>query len=138
MLTRFAGAVLFAVLAPLGAGAAQWAVPAESGALSAALMAAKPGDTLLLLSGLHAGPVTIDKPVTLKGDGSAEIAGPGHGSVITVRAPDVTLRGLRITGSGSSNETLDAGVKLTTYMDFRSGLFLSLRDRPSVAHFRRT
>jgi len=103
---------LFAALT--GAAAAEEVrVPAGDGALLRAVAQARPGDVLLLAPGGHAGPVTLDRPLTLEGGGTARIDAGGHGSVITVDAPDVTVRGIEIIGSGSSHETIDAGVKLT-------------------------
>ena len=84
------------------------------GALLKAVKTAKAGDILRLGPGHFFGPLNIDKPLTLDGAGKATIRGNGKGSVITVLASDVTIRGLTITGSGSSNKTLDSAVKLPT------------------------
>ncbi len=97
------------VRAPL-ALAAEIVVPAEPGALAGALGRAQGGDVLRLLPGTHAGPITISAPLTLDGGGKAVIEGDGTGSVITVRAADVVVRGLTIRGSGSDGK--DAGVNL--------------------------
>lgn len=102
---------LVAVL-PFGGAAAERLVPTEPGALAAALAGASAGEVLILAPGLHAGPVTLDRPVTLDGRGAAVLDGGGTGSVITVTGPDVTVRGLEIRGSGSSHETIDSAVKL--------------------------
>ncbi|MBV7410077.1 nitrous oxide reductase family maturation protein NosD [Maritimibacter sp. DP1N21-5] len=80
-------------------------------ALATALARARPGDELVLPPGTYAGPVEIDRPVTLTGD-DARIVGPGAGSVITVTAPDVTLRGLAVSGAGASLADLDSGIRL--------------------------
>lgn len=95
------------------AAAAEHAVAVVQGALSEAIRNAQAGDILRLAPGLHQGPVVIDRPLTLEGGGDARIVGGGEGSVITIDAPDVTVRGLELTGSGLSQQTLDAGVKLT-------------------------
>ncbi|SLN61013.1 nitrous oxide reductase family maturation protein NosD [Oceanibacterium hippocampi] len=98
------------------AGATARDVPADAdrpGALARAIATAGAGDLLRLAPGLHRGPILILAPLTLDGGGRARIEGDGTGSVITVNAPDVTVRGLEIAGSGSSNETLDAAVRLT-------------------------
>jgi nitrous oxidase accessory protein len=96
-----------------GAVAATITVAPGEGALVAALAAAAPHDVLRLQAGRHVGPIRIDKPVTLEGEEGAAIEGPGEGVVVTVDAPDVVLRGLRISGSGLSLETMDAGVTVT-------------------------
>lgn len=100
------------LLAPAARGAERM-VAAGPGALQAAIEEAAAGDVIVLAAGRHAGPVRIDRPLTLSGEPGAIVAGPGRGSVITIAADDVTVRGLTIVGSGSSAETLDAGVKLT-------------------------
>ena len=99
-------------LFPVLAGAEERFVPAADGALAAALQSARAGDILRLGPGTHRGPVTITTPLTLEGS-SAVIDGGGKGSVITVRAADVTIRGLTIIGSGSGGNGLDAGITLT-------------------------
>lgn len=105
----------FALLAVLSGpvGAAEIRVTAGAGALTRAVSEAAPGDVLLLSSGHYLGPVTIRKPLTIDGKGAAVVDGNGEGSVITVEAPDVQLRGLEIVNSGSSHEGIDSGVKLT-------------------------
>ncbi len=70
--------------------------------LAAALAQAEPGATIVVPAGVYPGPLTIDKAVTLEGDDWPVIQGTLHGDVITVNAPDVTLRGLVIRGSGDS------------------------------------
>ncbi|MGP3699380.1 nitrous oxide reductase family maturation protein NosD [Rhodobacter sp. NSM] len=87
-------------------------VPAEAGALRAAVAGAHPGDVLILEPGRHDGPVILDRPVTLAGGAGAVILGDGRGSVVTITAPDVTLRGLEIRGSGSSHEEIDSGIRV--------------------------
>ncbi|MBX6323890.1 MAG: nitrous oxide reductase family maturation protein NosD [Rhodospirillaceae bacterium] len=97
---------------PFASGAAATVSVAEQASLQAAVTAAAPGDVLRLLPGVHAGPVVIDRPLTLEGEPGAVIRGDGRGSVVTVRAPDVVVRGLVITGSGLDLQRMDAGVFL--------------------------
>ncbi len=92
--------------------AAERVVAPQPGALVRAIEEAQPYDRLRLLPGKYDGPVVIDKPLTLDGLGAASVVGSGQGSVITVTAPDVSVLGLRISGSGSSNEQRDAGIAL--------------------------
>ena len=94
------------------AGAAEHGVPATDGALAKAIKTAKAGDVLRLRPGTHTGPVVIDKPITLDGQGTAKIRGNETGSVVSVTVPDVTVRGLTIVGSGSRGKGRDAGVSL--------------------------
>jgi len=85
----------------------------EPGALTRALAESRAGDVLLLSPGKYLGPVVLTFPVTLEGYGQATIDAGGTGSGITIDAPDVTVRGLRIIGSGNSHQEIDSGVKLT-------------------------
>jgi nitrous oxidase accessory protein len=114
MLARLAAIFLFFAL-PLAAAERQ--VAPGAGALAMAIAGAAPGDVLLLSGGAYPGPVTIDRPLTLLGDGTATIDGLGQGTVITVAAPDVVVRGLHVTGSGQSNKDLDAAIKIVKGAD---------------------
>lgn len=82
-------------------------------ALQTIIEAAKPGDRLRLVPGVHHGPVVIGKPLDVIGMDGAAIKGPGAGTVVTVNADDVTIRNLEISGSGSSHKDLDSGIKVT-------------------------
>ncbi|MCS6842885.1 MAG: nitrous oxide reductase family maturation protein NosD, partial [Caldilineales bacterium] len=85
--------------------------PGEPFDLAAALAAARPGDTIVLPPGVYAGPVVIETPgLTLEGQPGAVIDGGGIGDVLTIRAPDVTLRGLTIRHSGDSLDREHAGI----------------------------
>ena len=106
--------VALLALWPQVSPAVERSVPAEPGALARAVAEAEVGDVLRLAPGPHRGAVVIDRPLVLDGGGAAVLEGPGMGSVISVEAPDVAIRGLTISGSGSSHETIDAGVKLGT------------------------
>ena len=85
--------------------------------LQQAIAGADPGDVLILSPGHYPGAVTIDHSLTLTAEGKAVIDGLGQGTVITITAPDVTVRGLTVTGSGMSGETLDAGIKIVKKAD---------------------
>ncbi len=88
-----------------------------SGSLAKAIAGANPGDVLILAPGRHEGAVTIDRPLTVTGEIDAIIDGMGMGTVVTIDAEDVTIRGLTVTGSGLSGETLDAGIKILKQAD---------------------
>jgi len=108
--------LLILLLAPALAGAVERVVPATDGALLAALKTAQAGDVLRLANTTYYGPVVIDVPLTLIGNATT-IDGGETGSVITVNAPDVTLRGLTVVGSGSGGDGLDAGISLSKLAD---------------------
>jgi len=82
------------------------------GVLVKAIKTAKAGDVLRLGPGTYFGPLVIDKPLAIEGSKGTIVKGNGTGSVITVMASNVRVRGVTIIGSGSSNNTLDSAVKL--------------------------
>jgi len=86
------------------------ALNAFAATLQQRIDAAAPNETIYIEHGVHAGPITISKPVALIGEPGAEIRGNGLGKVVTIAANDVTLRGLRITGSGLRLSDDDAAV----------------------------
>lgn len=97
--------------------AAERAVVPAAGSLAEAIAGAQPGDVLILTDGAYGGPVTIDRPLTVTGPRGAVVDGLGQGSVVTITAPDVTLTGFTVTGSGRVNQDLDAGVKIVQGAD---------------------
>ncbi len=105
--------VLLVALFAFAAVAAERIVPAGAGGLAQAIAGAIPGDVLVLAPGRHIGPVTLDRALSLRGQKGAVVEGRGKGSVITVTAPDVTIEGLEIRGSGSSHQTIDSAIQLT-------------------------
>ena len=68
------------------------------------------GASIRLPPGIYQGPAVITKPLTLEGDGKVVIDAGGQGTVLTVKADHVTLRGLTLRGSGNSHDALDGGV----------------------------
>jgi nitrous oxidase accessory protein len=88
-------------------------VAPEPGAFAAALAGAGQGDTLALVPGVHHGPLTIDRPVTVIGEPGSIVDGGGKGRVITIAAPGVTVRGLTIVHSGETLATEDSGIFVT-------------------------
>jgi len=82
--------------------------PGES--LQNAIHEAGPGDTLILESGRHDGPVTIERPLTLRGRPGAIIDGNREGPVIAIRADQVRIEGLSIRNSGLRLGKDDAGI----------------------------
>jgi nitrous oxidase accessory protein len=103
-----AGGLVLGLLGP--AAAATITVEPGTDGLRLAVAAAAPGDVLRLKPGVHRGPVRIERPLTLLGHPEAVIDGGGAGSVITVAAPDVVLRGLTLINSGTSLEHEDSGI----------------------------
>jgi nitrous oxidase accessory protein len=75
--------------------------------------AAKPNETVRVEAGVHNGPIIIRQPLTLIGEPGAEIRGNGTGNTVTVLADNVSLRNLRITGSGLRLSDDNAAVFVT-------------------------
>lgn len=86
-----------------------WAAPQ---ALQPLIDATPAGGTLRLAPGIYLGPATINRPLLMEGAGQAVIQGDGRSTVLSVAADNVTLRGLRLRGSGDSQDRLDAGLQL--------------------------
>ena len=87
----------------------------ETGAatLQERINAAAPNETITVEAGVHPGPIVINKPLTLVGNGAAEIRGVGKGKTVHIAANDVTLRRLRITNSGLNLFEDDAAIFVT-------------------------
>lgn len=75
--------------------------------------AAAPNETIRVEAGVHRGAVVVKKPLTLIGEAGAEIRGAGVGKTITIAADHVTIRDLRITGSGLDLSEDDAAIFVT-------------------------
>ena len=73
---------------------------------------AEEGSTLLLEPGNYAGPVLIDKPLTLDGQGKVTLDAGGKGSVIVVETDGAVIRNLHLTNSGESHNDIDSGVQV--------------------------
>jgi nitrous oxidase accessory protein len=74
------------------------------------ISSAPPGAILRVPPGVYHGPIVIDKPLTLLGDGQAVLDGLGRGTVVHIIAPDVTVRGFVIKNSGRSLAHEDSGI----------------------------
>ncbi|MDA8258633.1 MAG: nitrous oxide reductase family maturation protein NosD [Betaproteobacteria bacterium] len=88
------------------------ALAATPAPLQALIDATPAGGTLRLAPGTYAGPATISRAIALDGGRQAVIVGDGKSTVLSVAANGVTLRGLRLTGSGDSHDRVDAGILL--------------------------
>ncbi len=70
------------------------------------------GGTLKVRQGVYRGALVIDRPVTLIGIGHPVLQGDGTGTVLTIRAPQTTIRGLMIEGSGPGPVDNPAGISV--------------------------
>ena len=66
------------------------------------------GSVLKPPPGHYAGPVVINKPLTIDGDGKVIIDAGDKGTVMALNASNSVLRGLHLTGSGDSHDTDDS------------------------------
>jgi nitrous oxidase accessory protein len=105
-------AAFLAASLPAPGAAGHWSVSPPGENLQATIDAAADGDEIVLQPGTYRGPLVIGHRITLTGQPGAALVGSGKGSTITVRAPAAVVRGLVISGSGRSLETMDAAVFL--------------------------
>ncbi len=78
--------------------------------LEEALAEARSGDFVEVYGGIHRGPITIDRPLTLVGHDWPVIDGGGQGTVLKLAAPNISLRGFVIRDSGSSLDQENSGI----------------------------
>lgn len=72
---------------------------------------AEAGSAIELPAGRFYGPITIRKPLILKGQGAATVIdGNFSGTVIKILSPDVTLENVSIRRSGKQRHSLDAAI----------------------------
>lgn len=101
-----AGALMLAVCWLAGPGFA--ALPS----MQALIDDAGPGAVLSLAPGTYAGPVVVNKPLTIDGQGQVTIDGGGKGTVMVLQTNGATVRGLHIIHSGSSHNDIDSAVQV--------------------------
>lgn len=95
-----------------GFAAAETLTAAPDRPLQELLDRAKDGDVVELSSGVYKGTIRIDRSVILSSSAGAVLDGGGTGNVITVTAPDVTVRGLAVRGSGNDLQAMNSGIFL--------------------------
>ncbi len=72
------------------------------------------GSIIKLPAGVYKGNISITKPITIIGkEDGVIIDGEGSGTVITIKSSFVTLKNLKITGSGSRHDKLDAAISMS-------------------------
>ncbi len=86
-----------------GAGLEPRPAAAEASPLQPRIDAALPGATIDVAAGTYAGDLYVDRPVRLVGHGRPRLVGSGAGSVVRIRAADVTIEGFDIDGRGGGD-----------------------------------
>ena len=85
--------------------------PEETSPIQARVDAAPWGGTVEIEAGVYAGDLVLDRPVTLVGRGRPRLVGSGKGSVVRVRAANVTVAGFDIDGrQGGALERDSSGI----------------------------
>ncbi|WP_404295201.1 nitrous oxide reductase family maturation protein NosD [Halomonas sp.] len=105
--------LLFFLLLPGLALAAEWRAESGETPLQQVLDAAAPGDTVRVAEGVYLGNFVVEVPITLVGEPGAILDGQRSGSVLTVVAPGVTVRGLHIREDGADITAMDSGIFVT-------------------------
>lgn len=77
--------------------------PGQASPVQALIDRARPGDRVVVPAGTYEGDLLIDRPLTLVGMGRPLLLGSGAGSVVKVRAADVTIDGFDIDGRGGGD-----------------------------------
>ncbi len=70
------------------------------------------GEVLTPPAGTYAGPITIEKPITIDGKNGVTIDAGGKGSVVYIDTDGATLQNLRLVNSGVSHNDIDSGVQV--------------------------
>lgn len=116
LLSGFSACLLASVSAPgLATALPSAAPPGENSAaqgLAMKVAAAPPGATIRVPPGVYRGPLIIDKPMTLLGQPGAILDGSDHGTVVLIKASNVTFSGFTVRGSGRSLNWEDTGIKV--------------------------
>ncbi|HET9659919.1 MAG TPA: nitrous oxide reductase family maturation protein NosD [Thermomicrobiales bacterium] len=82
----------------------------EVTSLHEAVASASDGDRIEVRGGTYLGDLVIDKSIELIGVDDPVIDGSGKGTLIAIKAPDVTIAGFTLRNSGSSHDKEDSGI----------------------------
>ena len=89
---------------PPSAGTLEGRPPVDqTSPIQALIDRAQPGDRVTVPAGTYQGDLLIDRAISLVGIGRPTLIGSGRGSVVRVRAADVTIEGFDIDGGGKGD-----------------------------------
>lgn len=74
--------------------------------------AAEANSTLIPPPGTYAGPVVLDKPLTIDGRNEVMIDAGGKGTVLLLDTDGAVIKNLHLTNSGNSHNDIDSGVQV--------------------------
>lgn len=92
---------------------AEPAQPDRTAWLGQQLAAVPDGALVTVPAGLYRGPLVIARPVHLRGEPGAHLQGDGATHTVSVQAPDVTIEGFEISGSGLDLTRDHAAIHIT-------------------------
>lgn len=84
----------------------------ENASIGDTVKRATQDDTIVVKGGVHHERFVVDKSVNLHGEDGAIIDGGGTGSVVTIMAPGVVVRGFTIRNTGDRLSEGDAGIMI--------------------------
>lgn len=98
--------VVCLLLLPMSAAAAPGGAEPTSGygRVQTLIDAAKPGETLELPAGTYRGPLVVDKPLHIRGMGTARIVNDASEPAVVIHADRVTLEGVEIDHNSQTGE----------------------------------
>lgn len=70
------------------------------------------GAVIVVPPGHYLGKLLVDKPVSLDGDGKVILDAGGVGTVMVVKANNVTVKGFHLTGTGADHNSEDSGIQI--------------------------
>lgn len=93
-----------------GVQAAEYRIHVSTNNIQALINNAEAGDRLVFSAGRYHVNLIVNKSLILTGEPDAILDGGNNGDVIRVRAPNVTIQGLRIENSGHDLTEMNAGI----------------------------
>ena len=87
--------------------------PSAGHDLQSVIDSAMPGETIIIPKGIYYGPVVIDKPLRIIGEGFPIIDGRGLGDVLVINSSDVVVEGLKLVNTDDWYGSEAAAIKVS-------------------------